>query len=107
MTAAQPFEALERANRVRLEMSAIRREIRDGTVTAAAALYDPRAEPLQLGRLLGAQPHWGPHRVRDTLRDLHDATWGDHVVDLNIAMRVRDLTERQRAELATWLMVGQ
>ena len=99
----QPEHALELANQARVLMGEVRREIHDGTLTVAQALYDPRAQPLQLGRLLGSQQRWGSQRVRHELRALRDATWGDHVVDLNIAMRVRDLTDRQRAELAAWL----
>lgn len=95
--------ALERANQIRTEMADVRREIQHGTLTVSQALYDPRAQPMYLGRLLRAQPRWGDWRARDALHGLRDATWGAHVVELNIAMRLRDLTDRQRDALASWL----
>lgn len=100
---SDPHQSLLLANRARLEISDVLHEIADGQLPIADAVYDPRARPIRLGRLLGAQHKWGHQRVHRELHALRDATWGPQVVDLNIAMRVRDLTERQRIELASWL----
>jgi hypothetical protein len=98
----QREQALERAQHVRLQTDAVCREIRAGTLPVADALFDPRACPLRLGRLLCSRRGWGEHRLRVTLRALRAAT-GDRVVDLHPGIRVRELTDRQKHALIAHL----
>jgi hypothetical protein len=99
----QHEQALRRAQCVRLGAAAVRSEIRAGSLPVAEALFDPRARPILLGRLLGAQRGWGETRIRALLRALRNATRGDQVVDLHPGTPVRRLTDRQKHALAAHL----
>lgn len=50
---------LKSANRARIEAAALLRDVRARRLTVADAIWDSRAEPLQLHRLLEAQGWWG------------------------------------------------
>ncbi len=97
---AQSLEALARANAARLDAVAVKHEIRDGGLTAADALYDPRAGAMTVAQLLRAQWRWGDQRVRRLLADV--SCWGPRprAIDVAETRRVRDLTDRERDELA-------
>lgn len=106
MTAPRPVQqerALQRAQTIQRQANAVLREIRAGTLPVTDALWDPRARPIMLGRLLRARQGWGEHRLRVTLRALRAATGGQGVIDLHPGTRVRELTDRQRAALAAQL----
>jgi len=83
---SQQLEALEIANRVRFDGMHVRQELMAGLITVEQAFDDPRAERMQVGRLLCAQRGWGPSRVHRLLNTL--MVWPTR--------RVGDLTERQR-----------
>jgi hypothetical protein len=87
----QRDRALERAQAARTAAMQIRVEVAAGLLTVPAALKDPRAQPMPIGRLLLAQRGWGQSKVNRLCRRL----------ELWPARRVRDLTQRQRALIAT------
>jgi len=87
---SQRLEALKVANEVRFAAADVKREIRDGRLRLADALWDERADPIVLRDLLLVQVGEGPSRV-DTLLNR---------VEINGHRRVRDLTERQRRVVA-------
>jgi predicted DNA binding protein len=87
---SQPLDALQVANRVRFAAADVKREIRDGRLRLADALWDERADPIVLRDLLLVQVGEGPWRV-DTFLNR---------VEVNGHRRVRDLTERQRRVVA-------
>lgn len=89
----QHLAALEKANRHRFAAAEIRRELFEGRITAAEALYDERAQSLTIERLLASQYRWGPQRAARLLRRL------DSPIPVHENRRVRDLTERQRTLL--------
>jgi hypothetical protein len=82
----QAVEALRLANNVRCRGAVLRQEIADGVLTVAEALDDPRAQAMPIGRLVLAQPLWGPQKASGLFRRLE--MWPQR--------RVRDLTDRQR-----------
>jgi hypothetical protein len=82
--------ALERANRARIDGAAVRRELAAGDLTVAQALEDPRAQRLQIGRLLTAQRGWGPTKANRLLNQHR----------IFPTRRVGALTPRQRDVLA-------
>jgi hypothetical protein len=86
---SQQLEALQIANRVRFDGMHVRQEVTAGVITVEQAFNDPRAERMQVGRLLCAQRGWGPSRVHRLLNTL--MVWPTR--------RVGDLTERQRARI--------
>jgi hypothetical protein len=86
---AQAFQALEVANRVRTDGAQALREIKAGALTVGEALDDPRAQGIQVGRLLTAQRAWGPTKANKLLN--RHGIWPTR--------RVRDLTKRQRRVL--------
>ncbi len=100
---AQSLEALANANRIRLDAAQVKREVRAGVLAVTDAIHDPRAGSLTIDGLLKAQPHWGPQRVRNALRDLRWATYGPRAVDLWPTQRLRDLTGHQRHALSLFL----
>jgi len=87
---SQHMDALARANAIRFGIAAVKREVKAGTLTVADALLDERAQPMKLGALLLAQWRWGPDRVRLLC---------GHML-ISEVRRVRDLTTRQRGEIA-------
>jgi hypothetical protein len=95
--------ALESANRARTNIAEVKVELRAGALSAADALYDPRAASMTIERLLSAQPRWGQTRVHRTLTALRWATDGEFQTVIWPDMRVRDLTERQKRLLGGFL----
>jgi hypothetical protein len=95
------LDHLRLAQVVRLEVAAVRREIREGALSVADALRDPRAASLTVFDLLRAQRQWGRTRV---VRFLHFV--GSRMrppSSISEQRRVRDLTERQRDAIAAAL----
>jgi hypothetical protein len=84
---AQPqhMVALDNANRTRLAIAAVKRELRAGKLTLPQALDDDRAQAMRVGDLLDALPRWGTYR-KDKLLDKLKIY--DH-------RRLRELTVRQ------------
>jgi hypothetical protein len=80
--------ALNTANRVRAEMAEVKRAIRGG-LPVADALRDPRAQPMRVDAVLGAQAGWGARKVSRACRR----------VPVLEGKRVRELTVRQREAL--------
>lgn len=107
MSAAQHLQALERAQQTRRQIAAVRREIRAGTLPITDALWDPRARPITLDRLLSSRRGWGERRVRLELRALRAATNTQAAIDLHPGTRVRELTDRQKHALAAHLLEEQ
>jgi hypothetical protein len=104
---AQHLQALERAQATRRQVAAVRREIRAGTLPVTDALWDERARPITLDRLLSSRRGWGERRVRLELRALRAATDTQATVDLHPGTRVRELTDRQKHALAAHLQEQQ
>lgn len=90
---AQCAAALSTANEVRLGNSALRREVRAGSLSIDAALDDPRARALTIYELLLAQRWWGRTRVERVLRPRRDGLAGRDIWPFR---RVGDLTEHEK-----------
>ena len=82
----QSLHALRIANQTRIGASVLRAELAAKVITLEKALEDPRAQCMPVGRLLTAQPAWGPTKAHALLNYHH--IWPTR--------RVRDLTPRQR-----------
>jgi len=85
---SQHMEALAKANYIRLAHAEIKREIRDGTISAIDVLL---GEPyvcgsMDLMELIQSQSRWGPKRVRTLLS----------TVPIREDKKLRTLTPRQR-----------
>lgn len=93
--AGQRMSALMRANEIRLDRAALRRQIARGEVTAAAAILEcpDCACSWPIGDLLACQWRWGGTRVRKFLARSH----------VQESKAVGSLTPRQRRMLATML----
>jgi predicted DNA binding protein len=85
---SQQHEALQIANRVRMDGVIVRQEIAAGILSIAEALDDPRAGHMTIGRVLCSQRRYGPSRAHRMLTRMNPPIWPTR--------RVRDLTERQR-----------
>lgn len=99
----QHMQALERANRVRLERAEIKRKIADAETTVAAVLRDPPPETatMELGDLIMCGHRWGRARMRRLLRSLPaDITLQPEVIE---AKGLGALTDRQRNRIADML----
>lgn len=86
----QRLDALERSKRIRADSAQVRREIMAGLLTIEQALDDPRAGVLTVQRLLSARPAWGPRKTQILLDGMN----------ISPVRRVRDLTDRQRWQIA-------
>jgi hypothetical protein len=88
----QCMTALQKANDTRLARVELRRQVRAGELTLAAALDHPAAQGATIGKALTWQNRWGDTRARSFL------------VRQGIAesRRVFELTDRQRG-----LIVGR
>lgn len=86
---AQRRQALQSANRTRLDGCQVRAAIRAGHLTAGDALSDPRAGSLAMWRLLSSIPAWGTVKTERFCR-AHRVSPG---------RRVRELTVRERLEI--------
>jgi len=97
----QRLEALKVANEVRFAAADVKREIRDGRLRLADALWDERADPIVLRDLLLVQVGEGPWRV-DTFLNRVEVNGFKRVGDLTERQKsvVADLTERQRSVVA-------
>jgi hypothetical protein len=87
---SQPLEALAVANHNRILAAELLREVRSGVLPIADAVYDERAGCITILRLLASQHRWGRARALKVLRN----------VPVTETVRVRDLTDRQRAAVA-------
>jgi hypothetical protein len=87
---SQAREALEVAQRVRLAGVAVKRDVREGLLTVAAALDDERAGRLKIADLVMAQRGWGVEAARRLLIRLR----------VDELKRVEALTDRQRRVIA-------
>lgn len=99
----QAMTALELANQARMGIAEIRTKLREGTLTVAEALDDPRAAGMTIERLLSAQARWGRTRTHRTLAALRWETDGEWETVIWPDMRVRDLTDRQKGVLRGFL----
>lgn len=66
----QSMAALAHANEVRLARSALKRDVRAGTVGLEEALAAPCAQEMDLRDLLMAQRDWGERRADGFMEDL-------------------------------------
>ncbi len=91
----QRRDALERANHVRLNRAAMKRDLAAGRVSITDVLADPPDYTLSLpiGELLASQRGWGAFRVQRFLK----------AVEMTATKRLGSLTERQRDLLADML----
>lgn len=89
----QHMSALDRANAVRIAGAELKREVRTGRVTIAAALLDERAGSLPVIDLLVCQHRWGRVRALKLLA-------AERIPETK---RIRDLTDRQRRVIGAGL----
>lgn len=91
--APQHMVALNKANKVRSARAALKRQVSEGEVTAAAVLRDPppEADTMPVLDLLMAQHRWGRDRARRALA----------IVPVHELKPVGRMTLRQRFYLAT------
>lgn len=94
----QRFDALARANEVRLAMAGIRRELRVGVTDVVDAIHDKRAESMTVFTLLMCLPGYGPRRVRGVLAR------ADSLAPIGERRRCSELTLRQKALIAAEVM---
>lgn len=94
----QSRAALEKANAVRMARAKIKRRVRAGDVTVEAVLAERPAclSTMTIAELLRSQHQWGHRRTNKLLSSLF----------ISPQRRVRDLTLRQRAEIAARLDGG-
>ena len=85
----QPQHALQLANAVRLARVQVRRDIRAGEKSISEVLDLECMQTMQVHDLLCAQHRWGDTRARELLNQL----------GIRGRKEIRDLTDRQRAEL--------
>ena len=90
----QRTAALESANRIRFGRAALKREIREGTLSVVDALDDERAGGMTVFQLLQAQKYWGSSGKQHTgLRSQRLLSR----VEVSPYRKVGDLTLRQKA----------
>jgi hypothetical protein len=94
---SQHMDALQKAQKVRLDAVRLKQEINEGKVSALHALADPRARPVTVFALLNSQRGWGRAKARKALAML---ALGDTV-------RVRDLNDRQMRAVRLFLGAGR
>jgi hypothetical protein len=88
--------SLQSANEVRRARALLKREIADGTASAAGVLLNPPAAASRwsVGELLISQRHWGEAKCKKYLAR----------AEINESKMIRELTERQRLLLARELL---
>lgn len=93
----QPMRALEQANRVRLARARLKREVADGSRSAAWVIAQCpwEAERMSLGELLMSQRRWGRSRCRRLLIPLE---LGENKSLGSLTSRQRTLLERTLTE---------
>jgi hypothetical protein len=91
----QCMRALQRANQVRLARAELKRQIADGTVSAAEVILHcpPPIEKMTVSELLMSQRRWGRTRCRRYLT----------AVPLSETKTLGSMTDRQRRALAALL----
>lgn len=94
--APQALAALKRANEVRLARSAVKHQLRDGTMSLEDALDDPAVQTMEIGLLLEAQWGWGELRVVRLLGALRNSSPS---TTLDPRRHVGALTDRERAAI--------
>lgn len=87
---SQQLEALSKANEIRARNAEVKRQIRAGEMTVAEAIYTEEIGSMKVASLIEAQDYWGPTKSRKLLA----------FIGASRALRVRDLTDRQRDLLA-------
>lgn len=87
---SQPLEALALAQQIRFAAISVKRELKAGELTIAAALADPRAGTIKALDLLAAQPLWGPGRAASLLANVRVAE----------NTRVREMNARTRLAIS-------
>jgi hypothetical protein len=98
----QHLEALEKAQRIRLAIAALKRDVAAGRLTVAEALEDPRSRGrFPISDLLMAQPRWGRARARRALLEASCA--GGALLLIPEAKRVDELTPGQRERIVAVL----
>lgn len=95
-TTAQYMAALERANKVRLARSAVKHQLRDGSMSVEEALGHPAVHTMEIAVLLEAQRDWGPARVWDVFQRLRRLA---PPVIVSEFRSVGKLTARERAAI--------
>lgn len=106
-TTEQRHTALEHATEVRLARPRLRREMKTGQLSLAAALTHPALSSMRVWELLCLLPRRGPARPsvgRQISRSEQTANWLFSLLDRNGPLtQARDLTERERNLLvAAW-----
>jgi hypothetical protein len=93
----QRMRALERANEVRLKRAELKRQIADGSITAADVILElqDEAKNWSVGELLKSQRRWGSIRSLKLLAGLH----------ISEKRPIGELTMRQRHLIAERLAV--
>lgn len=89
----QRMSALERANFVRVNRSAVRRGLRSGDLTITDALKNPYVITMRVADVLEWVPRFGSHRAR---RALQAAGVSEYAY-------VGRITDRQVAVLSEWV----
>lgn len=92
-TAEQKLTALAKANVVRQENYRIKQQIGQGELTVAEALRMETVESMRVSQLLQAQRRIGEAKARKMLL----------TIGASRALRVRDLTDRQRDLLCQFI----
>lgn len=85
----QRLQALAIANRARSAAAQVKRDVRAGRLTLQAALGEPAAGAIPIGALIACQRRWNTARTARLCL----------AARVSETRRVRELTERQRAEI--------
>jgi len=92
----QRMTALAHANEIRRRRGSLKTNIAAGHLTIAEVLDDPAVQTAAVFELLRAPRRMGPSKAKLVLR----------MIGASTALRVRDLTDRQRTELLAILSAG-
>jgi hypothetical protein len=92
-SAAQRFEALERANRIRSHRAAVKRDLKAGRKRWSDLLDDSLCQTMRVWDVLMSMPKMGRVRVNRALRHC----------GISPSKTLAGLTPRQRGELAEYL----
>jgi hypothetical protein len=87
---SQQLEALRKGNEIRKRNADIKRQIRNGELTVAEALYEHEIGSMKVAQLIQAHKWFGEVKTRKLLA----------FIGASRALRVDDLTNRQRDLLA-------
>jgi hypothetical protein len=96
----QRLVALEKANRTRLAIAGLKRDLREGSVTLADAFEHWSAQKMLVFDLLRAQRRWGDHRSRHALHHAAVLLSGNRFSPpISETKQVGLLTDRQKRAL--------